>query len=99
MESQEHQQLTTARLELKTESERWAHHDIPIPPKTPSEWFIHKFPDQVKTFGSPFLEMRESRGHGFERITPLSANLDFFAGILGGDKSLGHSVIYFEPEM
>ena len=43
--------------------------------------------------------MRQSACDGFSRVTPVSINTDFFAAILGGDSRLGHSVIYFEPEM
>jgi hypothetical protein len=43
--------------------------------------------------------MRESSCDGFSRVNPISINVDFFAGMLGGDKRLGHSVIYFEPEL
>src|ERR1019366_4505977 len=43
--------------------------------------------------------MRESSSDGLARITPLAPNLDFFAAMLGGDIKLGHSVVYFEPEM
>ena len=43
--------------------------------------------------------MRQTSCDGFSRITPISINLDFFAGMIGGDFRLGHSVVYFEPEM
>jgi len=68
-------------------------------PKTPAEWFALKFPDAANKFGCPFLEMRQTSVDGFLRIIPVSINLDFFAGMLGGDSSLGHSVVYFESEM
>lgn len=77
----------------------WGEEQSQSKPKTPSEWFAEKFPDQVKQFGCPFLEMRQSSSDGFSRITPVSANVDFMAGMLGGDLKLGHSVVYFEPEM
>ncbi len=32
-------------------------------------------------------------------ILPVSINLDFFAGVLGGRRDLGHHVIYYQPEM
>jgi hypothetical protein len=32
-------------------------------------------------------------------VTPIALNHDFFAGLLGGDVKLNHSVIYYEPEM
>lgn len=71
----------------------------PAVTKTPSEWFAVKFPGQALKYGCPFLELRETSGDGFSNVTPISINLDFFAGMLGGDIRLGHSIIYFEPEM
>ncbi len=62
-----------------------------------SEWFSKKFPRQAQVFGCPFLELQESFT-SFDKITPLSMNVDFFAAILGGDERMGHQVIYFEPE-
>ena len=56
------------------------------------------FPDQVRVFGSPFLEERRTDGLGLVIMSPLSANLDCLAASLGGDERLGHRVIFFEPE-
>ena len=88
---------TIARLELNLPHQHFL--DGPQIPKTPSEWFSLKFPDAVKRFGCPFLEMRQSSVDGFLRIVPVSINLDFFAGMLAGDSTLGHSVVYFETDM
>src|ERR1019366_5987535 len=44
-------------------------------------------------------EVRESSCDGFTRFTPIVLNYDFFAGMLGGDVKLSHSIIYYEPEM
>lgn len=71
----------------------------PIQPRNPSEWFGLKFPDQISKYGCPFLDIRQSNADGFSKITPISINIDFFAGMLGGDARLGHSVIYFEPDL
>lgn len=68
-------------------------------PRTPSEWFALKFPDTANKFGCPFLEMRQTSCDGFLRICPVSVNVDFMAGMLAGDSALGHSVVYYEPEM
>jgi len=68
-------------------------------PTTASIWFIEHFPGLVEKYGVPFVEVRETNVGGFSRVTPVSINLDFFAGLLGGDPKLGHSVVYFEPEM
>ncbi len=67
--------------------------------KTPAEWFSYKYPEQTKTYNCPFLELRQPLVNGFDAVTPLDINLDFFAGILRGDSKLGHSVVYYEPEM
>ena len=88
---------TIARLELNLPKQHFL--DGPQSPKTPAEWFSLKFPDAVRRFGCPFLEMRQSSIDGFLKITPVSINHDFFAAMLGGDSSLGHSVVYFEAEM
>ena len=91
---------TTQTLELNLpKPNHWTDERVPNLPKTPSEWFGFKFPEQVKQFGSPFLEMRETSCDGFSAVTPIAPNLDFFASVLGGDKRLGESVVYFEPEM
>lgn len=70
----------------------------PKEPTTPSEWFSQKFPDHAKTFGCPFLEMIQPMGEGFNQISPISMNTDFFAAILGGDAKLGHQVVYLQSE-
>ena len=45
------------------------------------------------------MELREQVVGGFQSISPVSMNLDFFAAVLGGDKKLGHKVIYLEAEL
>jgi hypothetical protein len=67
-------------------------------PRTPNEWFTSRFPEQVKIYGTPFLEMKETLD-GFTKVTPLAMNFDFFAAALGGSRSLNHHVIYLEHEM
>jgi hypothetical protein len=67
-------------------------------PRTPNEWFTSRFPERVKIYGTPFLEMKETLD-GFTKITPLAMNFDFFAAALGGSRSLNHHVIYLEHEM
>jgi len=85
------------RLELNLPKQHWLHERTQ--PTTPAEWFAQKFPDAARRFGCPFLEMRQTTHDGFNKITPIALNLDFFAGSLAGDSKLGHSVIYYEPEM
>lgn len=90
----------TSTIELNLPRPKtWGDDQAPIKPKTPALWFADKFPDQVKQFGSPFLEMRETNCNGFALVTPIAPNIDFFAAMLGGDSGLGHSIVYFEPEM
>lgn len=92
--------IISTTFELNLPKKRHLLDDSPQPePCTPSAWFALRFQDQVKRFGSPFLEMRQSSCGGFSLITPVHINVDFFAAMLGGDAKLGHSVIYFEPEM
>ncbi len=67
--------------------------------KTASVYFAEMFPDAAKQHGCPFVEIRDQLPDGQYTITPISVNVDFFAGALGGDSRLGHSIIYYEPEM
>ena len=85
-------QYTTDRVSLNQPS-------YTITPKTPSEWFSCKFPQQARIYGCPFLELVEPLGDGINTINPLSLNIDFLASIIGGDKRLGHKVVYIESEM
>src|SRR5437870_68137 len=97
-----HEQLRNARLELNVyKPDPWplSNQTFPAQPKTPGEWFSFHFPDQARIYGAPFIELREKHLHGFQTITPLSINLDFFAAVLGGDERLGHRVIYLEHEL
>jgi len=102
MEQEQPQQIVSATLELNITPERNPF-NRPVTPSSPSEWFSMKFPDAVKKYGCPFLEVRQSIRRGINdqitTVNPLAINTDFFAGMLGGDKSLGHSVVYYEPEM
>jgi hypothetical protein len=66
--------------------------------KSASQWFIYHFQEKAKIFGAPFLENRVSTIDGFSNISPVAPNLDFMASILGGDKRLGHSVVYWPAE-
>jgi len=92
--------LISTTFELNLPKKRHLLDDLPpFKPSTPSEWFALKFPEQIERFGSPFLEVRQSTCDGISLITPVHINVDFFAAMLGGDLRLGHSVIYFEPEL
>ena len=80
-------------------SERNHHRQTSQPAKTPNDWFCQRYPNQFEKYCSPFLELVEPADNFTVQILPLSINLDFFAGVLGGRRDLGHHVIYFEPEM
>lgn len=64
---------------------------------TASQWFLFHFPDSAK-FGAPFLEKQVSTIDGFSSTSPLYPNLDYMASVLGGDKRLSHSVVYWPAE-
>lgn len=65
---------------------------------TPSEYFSFLHPEVSKRFGVPFLETKYSILDQPDRIRPVSMNIDWFAQMLGGDKSLGHDVVYYPTE-
>jgi hypothetical protein len=67
--------------------------------ETASVWFAKSFPETAKNHGVPFVEIRETSCDGFTRVTAISINIDFFASMLGGESELGHSIVYFEPEI
>lgn len=67
--------------------------------RTPAEWFSYRYPEETRIYSCPFIEHRQPLVNGFEAVTPLDINYDFFAGILKGDSKLGHSVVYYEPEL
>jgi hypothetical protein len=69
------------------------------PAKTPNEWFGQKYPEQAEMYGSPFLELIEPLDQFSVQVLPILINIDFFAGVLGGRRDLGHHTIYYEPEM
>jgi hypothetical protein len=64
----------------------------------PNAWFAAKYPEQTEKFGPAFLEARYEDVDGLKRFIPVELNTDFFAAILGGDRSLGHQVVWYEPE-
>src|SRR5205809_356513 len=69
----------------------------PEEPKTVSEYFGMKYP-YAKRFGPPFLEAVEVDQNGFTTSTPVYLCDDFFAGVLAGDKRLGHDLVHLETE-
>ncbi len=96
------EQVTFRSLQLKEyEPERLPFSDrgYKKEPRTPSEWFSARFLRQAQIYGCPFLELKETSADGFSKTNPLVMNVDFFAAILGGDESLGHRVVYYEPDL
>jgi hypothetical protein len=81
------------------EPDRFHYDQQPAHPKTPNEWFGHKYPEQTEMYGSPFLELHEPLDQFSVQVLPIVINTDFFAGMLGGRCDLGHHTIYYEPEM
>src|ERR1700744_3389399 len=99
MVSTEQPVYTSLELNLPR-PKRWIEEELAKPkPPTPSEWFATRFPEQAKLYGCPFLEMCGFNQEGQRCVNPVKINIDFFAAMLGGDIKLGHSIIYFEPEM
>lgn len=68
-------------------------------PNTATDWFVQKFPAQVRTYGSPFLEEQTRTATGTNASTPIVFNTDCLAACLGGDERLGHRVIYYTDEL
>ena len=64
----------------------------------PNDWFTAKFPEQAQQYGPAFMEGTYTDANGLRRFIPTYLNDDFFAAILGGDKELGHQVVWYPPE-
>ena len=64
----------------------------------PNDWFTAKFPEQAQQYGPAFMEGTYTDANGLKRFVPACLNEDFFAAILGGDKELGHQVVWYPPE-
>ncbi|MEI6714359.1 MAG: hypothetical protein WCO60_11450 [Verrucomicrobiota bacterium] len=86
--------------------ERWYHRtqSAPTAPRsldfpyaeapTPENWFIHKFPVEARRYGAPFLFHSVVNGLSHHALRPQLLNQDFFAAMLGGEKGLGHQIVY-----
>ena len=92
-------EFTTSNLKIYRPSPNHINFGASENPSTPNEWFAQKYPEQLKKYGSPFLELNQPVDQFTVQILPVSINLDFFAGVLGGRRDLGHHVIYYQPEM
>ena len=66
--------------------------------KCPNEYFVARYPEQFKQFGSAFLELHQPVDSFSVNILPISISLDFFASVLGS-AGPNHHVIYLESEL
>ena len=66
-------------------------------PYTPNEWFIQRFPEEAYRYGAAFFSEALSKDP-FQQTKFKRAliNEDFFAAMLGGEKGLGHKIVYEE---
>src|SRR5690349_1959319 len=64
----------------------------------PNVWFASMFPKSVELFGAAFLQGTWLDLDKLPHVVPVDLNEDFFAHALGGDRTLGHRVIYYLPE-
>lgn len=62
--------------------------------ESPSLWFHLRFPLQSARFGNAFLEEKTEYG----QCRPLFCNTDFLGSVLGGEKALGHQVVFVPAE-
>lgn len=73
--------------------------DLPEPPvRTPSEWFSKRWHREAETFGTPFLEATYLDSDLEKHVNPISLNEIFFAGILAGDASFDHKLVYYTTD-
>lgn len=63
-----------------------------------NEWFADKFPDATQQYGPAFMEATVPDVDGVARFIPAYLNEDFMAAMLGGDKRLGHQVVWCHQE-
>ena len=63
-------------------------------PTKMDNWFARKYPEAERRFGKPFIW--RAIKDGFERtaVRPQMLNEDFFAAMLGGERGLGHRIVY-----
>ncbi|CAN5538353.1 hypothetical protein BH09VER1_BH09VER1_23810 [soil metagenome] len=64
----------------------------------PNGWFADQFPEVAALYGAAFLEGSYLDDHQFRHVVPSYLNVDFFAGMLGGCKRLGHQIVYHQQE-
>ena len=64
----------------------------------PNILFARMFPEAVNSFGPGFLVSTYDDMHGLPRTVPVELNEDAWACALGGDRRLGHRVVFYPPE-
>ena len=65
---------------------------------TPNSWFAALFPEERSRYGDAFFEEVTVNLHGRPVKVPSVLNEDFFAAILGGERRLGHRMVYLPGE-
>lgn len=64
----------------------------------PNLWFAKMFPASAEAHGPAFLQATFDDNSGLTHFHALELNIDFFAHALGGDRAMGHRVVFYEPE-
>ena len=64
----------------------------------PNQWFMDRFPEQAQQYGPAFMEGTWTDADGLKHFIPAYLNEDFFAAILGGNRELGHQVVWCPQE-
>lgn len=64
----------------------------------PIKWFADRFSEATEQYGPAFLEGTWIDADSLKRFIPAYLNEDFFAAILGGDRRLGHRLVFYPPE-
>jgi len=70
---------------------------------SPNAYFAQIYPNLVPDYGFPFVTTVRKTTDSSDMLKPRTEQLKgintlFFAALLGGDRRLGHDVIYFIPE-
>lgn len=68
------------------------------PAWTANQWFSARFPEVRERFGAPFFEELTHAPAASSLICPTVLNEDFLAAMLGGEKHLGHRMVYLPGE-
>src|SRR5688572_23843799 len=67
-------------------------------PSTPSEWYGRMFPQVQERCGTAFLQSVSVDVDSRKKVTPVDMNLDFMAGVVGGDAALKHKCVFVSGE-